>query len=164
MAKRLSKKQKQDLMPKSGYVYGIACGRKIMKIGSTFNVPWRMKALSHANPFTLTLKQCLRVPSIEMREIEKWLHNLLAKRRVHREWFWGEWHEFAHAFEEASHYFEDVHHEREMRGMYVPYRRPGKQWQTTLKRVKDPTLEVEEEQAWEFDLEYAIVGVPFHEC
>jgi len=60
------------------------------KIGYSHNPENRMRALQAANPHTLSLvwvDQEINPPWLQAEDIEPILHDILADRRVNREWF-----------------------------------------------------------------------------
>jgi hypothetical protein len=107
-------------LPPYGFVYGIACGRELLKVGHAINVQMRMKQLSSGNPFTLTVRHCLSVPSDQMEEIEKWLHARLRPQYLYKVWFSGKPETFNRAFSEAMDHFNDVEVEDALIGFAEP--------------------------------------------
>jgi hypothetical protein len=108
-----------------GYVYGVGCGRTLVKIGMANDVAERMKCLAAANPFLMTLRYCLRVPSHMMVDLEKWMHARLAKQRLYKEWFSAQPETYAKAFSDALDVFEYASFEHRLIGMREPKYTPN---------------------------------------
>ena len=73
----------------SHYVYFIQMdGDGPIKIGSTWNVPTRLRALQHANPAVLSLLDAVRcVNKSEALTLERSLHQQLQKSCIRGEWY-----------------------------------------------------------------------------
>lgn len=126
------------------YVYGIACGKELLKIGWARSVPHRLKDLSSANPFTLTVKYCLKSTYAHGTIVEKWLHDRLRAQRVHKEWFCGKSSTFERAFEEVFDAFQHLEWFDEWVGLKEPYFRDD-YWGTTTRKLKVPPERIEKE-------------------
>src|SRR5690606_35183956 len=74
---------------RAGYVYGLGCGRRLLKVGRAINLDARIKSLLTGNPFPLTMRYCIKAWHGFLPDIERWLHKRLRKQHVRHEWFIG---------------------------------------------------------------------------
>jgi hypothetical protein len=90
---------------KVGYVYGIGCGRNLLKVGRAINPDARIKDFLIGNPFQLRMRYCIKAWHGYLAGIEGWLHKRLKKQHVRHEWFSGKPESFDIAFAEALEQF-----------------------------------------------------------
>jgi hypothetical protein len=69
------------------YIYAIRCGRWLVKIGHAENPNTRLCSIAGANPFTLTIEQCLKVPWLDRVSSERFVHGEVKTHHVRGEWF-----------------------------------------------------------------------------